>query len=88
VTIAYRRRDGAPLSPGQRRRVAWIGDDALLPHALALAASGGVTVEVWFEESFAPEGRKQAAEASRRAIAARLAALAEEDQAAALKRAA
>ncbi|MCW1428708.1 lysophospholipid acyltransferase family protein [Novosphingobium sp. JCM 18896] len=84
VTIAYRRADGAPLSPAERRAVAWVDDDALLPHALALAASGGITVDVWFEESFAPHDRKHAAQESRRRIAARLV----EVQAAALKRAA
>lgn len=84
VTIVYRRADGAPLSPSERRAVAWIGDDALLPHALALAGNGGITVEVWFEESFAPRDRKHAAQESRRLITARLT----EVQAAALKRAA
>ncbi len=28
--------------------VAWVGDDALLPHALALAAAGGATIDVDF----------------------------------------
>jgi 1-acyl-sn-glycerol-3-phosphate acyltransferase len=84
VTIAYRRRDGSPLSPAERRRVAWIDDDALLPHAFALAASGGVIAEVWFEAPIPATDRKAAAESCRSAIAARLG----EDQAAALKRAA
>lgn len=84
VTLAYARADGDVLSPRERRRVAWIGDDALLPHAMVLAASGGITVDVWFEESFAAQNRKQAAEESRRLIADRLA----QAQAATLKRAA
>ncbi|MBV1690542.1 1-acyl-sn-glycerol-3-phosphate acyltransferase [Novosphingobium sp. G106] len=84
VTLAYARADGSPLSPQERRRVAWIGDDALLTHAMALAAAGGVTVDVWFEESFTAQNRKQAAEESRRLIADRLA----QAQAATLKRAA
>lgn len=84
VTVVYARADGSPLSPEERRRVAWIGDDALLPHAMALAASGGVTVDVWFEESFVAQNRKQAAAESRRLIADRLA----QAQAATLKRAA
>ena len=88
VTIVYRRRDGAPLSPAEQRAVAWIDDDALLPHAMALAAMGGVMVEVWFEESFAPQDRKHAARESHRRIAARLAASAGPPQAAALNRAA
>ncbi len=84
VTIAYSRADGRPLSPAERRGVAWIDDDALLPHALALVLSGGVLIDVWFEDSFAPRNRKQAAEESHRRIAERLAIC----QAAALKRAA
>ncbi|MBW8753146.1 MAG: 1-acyl-sn-glycerol-3-phosphate acyltransferase [Sphingomonadales bacterium] len=84
VTITYRRRDGSPLSPAERRRVAWIDDDALLPHAFALAASGGVIAEVWFETPIPATDRKAAAESCRSAIAARLG----QDQAAALKRAA
>jgi 1-acyl-sn-glycerol-3-phosphate acyltransferase len=88
VTIAYRRRDGGPLTPAQRRRVAWIGEDALLPHAMALALSGGIMAEVWIEPAFVPESRKQAAAVSRMVIADRLARVAAEDQAAALKRAA
>jgi 1-acyl-sn-glycerol-3-phosphate acyltransferase len=88
VTIVYRRSDGSALSAEERRRIAWIDDDALLPHALTLAASGGLVAEVWFETSFVPENRKQAAQASRQAIADRLAGLAHQDQAATLKRAA
>ena len=88
VTIAYRRADGSALSAQMQRRIAWIGDDALLPHALALAASGRIVAEVWFEPSFVPENRKHAALVSRQLIADRLAGLAMEDQAAALKRAA
>jgi 1-acyl-sn-glycerol-3-phosphate acyltransferase len=88
VTIVYRRADGSALSAQMQRRVAWIGDDALLPHALALAASDRMVVDVWFEPSFAPENRKHAALVSRRLIVDRLAALAIADQAAALKRAA
>ena len=54
------------------RRVAWIGDDALLPHAMALAASGGLAVEVYFEPPFTAECRKIAARQCSQAIAARL----------------
>jgi 1-acyl-sn-glycerol-3-phosphate acyltransferase len=79
VTIAYRRADGSALSPPMQRRVAWIGDDALLPHALSLAASARIVADVWFESSFVPENRKQAALVSRQLIADRLAALAIED---------
>lgn len=88
VAISYRERDGSPLSPQRRRGVAWLGEDALLPHAMALAAAGGVLVDLWFEPPVAPANRKEAAESSHRAIAGRLALIAAKDQAAALKRAA
>ena len=84
VGIAYRHASGAPLSPEQRRRIAWLGEDALLPHALALAADGGVRALVWFGPPIAIACRKQAADHCRRAIAAWLAG----DQAATLNRAA
>ncbi|WP_374530837.1 lysophospholipid acyltransferase family protein [Novosphingobium sp.] len=88
VTLAYRRRDGAPLCPVGRRRIAWLGDDALLPHAMALAASGGARIDVWFEAPLSPAPRKELARACADAIGARLAALEQADQAATLKRAA
>lgn len=88
VTLHYRRRDGSALAPGQRRDVAWVGNDALLPHAMALAARGGAIVDLWFEAPLPPAARKDLAEASHRLISARLAELAGEAQAAALKRAA
>ncbi len=72
VAIMYRRRDFTPLTPIEMRRIAWIGDDALLPHALALAASGGVAVEVHFRQPFAAQCRKSAARQCHQAIAASL----------------
>lgn len=84
VGIAYRAPDGSPLSAAGRRAVAWLGDDALLPHALALARRGGAVVDVWFGPPLTVSCRKQAAEACRRAILGWLA----ECQAAELKRAA
>ena len=81
VTIAYRTRAGGGLSPQARRRIAWLDDDELLPHAFALAAAGGAVVEVWFESSFAPASRKHAAETSRQLIASRLEAISRRDQA-------
>lgn len=72
IAIVYRRRDFTPLDPAQMRKVAWIGDDALLPHAMALAASGGLAVEVHFEPPFTAECRKIAARQCSQAIAARL----------------
>lgn len=88
VTLSYRRRDGGPLDPFGRRRIAWLGEDELLPHALALAAAGGAQIDVWFEAPVPAGPRKQVADACRAAIAARLDAIAAADQAATLKRAA
>lgn len=73
VTLIYRRRDGSALAPGERRKIAWMGEDALLPHAIALAASDGVIVDVHFEAIVATGNRKLVAEACRTAIAERLA---------------
>lgn len=86
VTLTYRHRSGRPLSAAERRQVAWIEDDALLPHALALAAAGGVRLDLWFEPPMPPGDRKANAAACHARIAARLAA--DDGQAAALKRAA
>ena len=85
VAIVYCARGGAALTPQARRRVAWLDEDSLLPHALRLAAAGGVEAHVWFEPPVAASCRKAAAETVRRVIARRLEA---EGQAAALKRAA
>ena len=74
VAIVYRRHDGAALSAEELRRVAWLDDDALLPHAMALAASGGVAVEVHFEVPVLASCRKVAARQCQQAIAVRLAA--------------
>lgn len=88
VTLHFRRRDGAPIPADERRQVAWVGEDALLPHAMALAASGGVVLDLWFEEPLPAADRKQLAETCHARISARLAQLSGADQAAALKRAA
>ena len=72
VAIRYCRRDGQPLSAKMLRKVAWLDDDALLPHAMALAASGGLAVEVSFAEPITSACRKALAEEVRTAIAARL----------------
>ncbi|HNJ47529.1 MAG TPA: lysophospholipid acyltransferase family protein [Novosphingobium sp.] len=88
MAISYRERDGSALSPASRRAVAWIEDDALLPHAFALAAKGGATVDLWFEQPVVAADRKEVARACHAAISARLDAIAQSDQAATLKRAA
>lgn len=73
VTMLYKRRDGSPLTRQERRTVAWTGDDELMPNVIALAARGGVLVELWFEEPLSGGDRKELARASREAIVARLA---------------
>lgn len=73
VAIVYRRHDGTALSPAELRRVAWLDDDALLPHAMALAASGGVAVELHFGPAILADCRKAAARHCQQVIAERLA---------------
>lgn len=70
---------------GDRALAPWLGEDALLPHALRVAAHGGVVAEIWFEPVVESEGRKATAYACRRAILARVAG---DDQAAPLNLAA
>ncbi|MDE2411399.1 MAG: hypothetical protein KGM18_06430 [Sphingomonadales bacterium] len=84
VALVWSRRDGRPFDPRERRRFAWIDDDRLLPHAIALALSGGARVDLHFEPALSGEDRKQLAAQCRAAIARRVA----EAQAATLKRAA
>lgn len=72
VTLRYRHGDGSPLSPEEQRRVAWIGDDELLPHAAALSRMRGLVAEVWFEEPVSGGDRKALARACEAAVAARL----------------
>ncbi len=73
VTMLYRRRDGSPLTRQEARQVAWTGDDELMPNVVALAARGGVLIDIWFEEPLTGSDRKELARASREAIVARLA---------------
>ena len=75
VTMLYRRADGTALTPQELRQIAWTGDDELWPNVVALAARGGVLVELWFEEPLSGADRKELARASRAAIVARLAAV-------------
>lgn len=75
ISLVYRRRDFTALTSSEMQKIAWTGDDALLPHALALAAAGGVAVEIFFELPFSADCRKVAASRSQQAIATRLHAL-------------
>ena len=68
AAITYRNRDGSPQSWAQRRLVAWLDNDSLLPHALELAASGGVIAEVHFGGPVKATDRKDAAHKCREAI--------------------
>lgn len=72
VTLAWRRRDGTPFGRAERRAFAWLGEDALRPHAIALARAGGARVDIHFEPVLSGGCRKSLAAASRAAIVARL----------------
>ncbi len=61
LAITYQRRDGTPLSPEHRRRIAWLDDDALLPHLAHLLRAGACRAEVRFGEPFMAQDRKEAA---------------------------
>lgn len=73
VAISYRNRDGSWQTPEQRRAVAWLGEDALLPHAMKLAARGGAMVDIWFGPALPSGHRKELAVTARAAIQRRLA---------------
>lgn len=61
VSIIYRRRDGQALEGEECGRIAWIGDQALLPHAIQLARRGQLMAEIYFEPMLAGGDRKQMA---------------------------
>jgi 1-acyl-sn-glycerol-3-phosphate acyltransferase len=46
MSLAYVSLSGVPLGRGLRQRVAWYGDAELIPHLLAVLASGAVDVTV------------------------------------------
>lgn len=48
VAIAYTRLHGLPMGRHHRTHAAWIGDDDLATHILALLREGGVDVEIHF----------------------------------------
>lgn len=73
VTITFRAADGAALTPALRRKIAWLDDDELLPHAFALAAAGGAQMHVYFETAIPPGERKALAGQCHAIIQARLA---------------
>jgi lyso-ornithine lipid O-acyltransferase len=65
VTIAYTRLGGRPLADADRERIAWIGDAALLPHAIQLLALAPVRAELVFHPATC-----RADHADRKALAA------------------
>jgi len=48
VALAYTRLHGVPMGRRHRGRIAWIGDEDLVPHLAALLREGAVDVEVHF----------------------------------------
>ena len=77
ITLRYTDGDGRAFSPEEQRRIAWIGDDELLPHALHLAGMGPIRAEVWFEAPIEAGDRKVLARACEAAVAERLGGCAE-----------
>jgi 1-acyl-sn-glycerol-3-phosphate acyltransferase len=53
MSLAYVSLSGVPMGRGLRERVAWYGDAALIPHLLAVLASGAVDVTVSWGEAIA-----------------------------------
>ena len=53
MSLAYVSLSGVPMGRGLRTRVAWYGDAALIPHLLAVLASGAVDVTVSWGEAIA-----------------------------------
>lgn len=64
MSLAYVSLSGVPMGRGLRERVAWYGDADLIPHLLAVLASGAVDVTVSWGEAVAHDMR-----ADRKAIA-------------------
>lgn len=53
MSLAYVNLGGVPMGRGLRQRVAWYGDADLIPHLLAVLASGAVEVTVSWGEAVA-----------------------------------
>ena len=76
VAIAYTRLHGLPMGRRHRGHVAWIGDQDLLPHLLALLRRGSLDLDVHFGEpvEFRPgANRKEAAREAEARVRAMLA---------------
>jgi 1-acyl-sn-glycerol-3-phosphate acyltransferase len=61
VSIVYRRRDGRALNAAERKQIAWLGEQSLLPHALGLAQGGQLRADIYFEPLLPSGNRKQIA---------------------------
>lgn len=48
ITLSYTRVGGRPVTPDERRAIAWLGDDLLVPQMLKMLKLGRVTAEVIF----------------------------------------
>lgn len=73
VTITYQSDDGLPLAPGSLREIAWLDDDGLLTHAIALMKNKGITVRLDFASPLQDENRKSLAAKCHLTIAGKLA---------------
>ena len=60
---------GRPLTGVAQRAVAWMGDETLVPHMLALATSAPLIAQVWFGPVLREGTRKTLASETRGAIA-------------------
>jgi 1-acyl-sn-glycerol-3-phosphate acyltransferase len=66
VAIAYTRLHGMPLGRDKRGHVAWIGDQDLLPHVVALLRGGALDAEIRFGEPVEFDAGSKRKEAARR----------------------
>jgi 1-acyl-sn-glycerol-3-phosphate acyltransferase len=66
VAIAYTRLHGMPLGRDKRGHVAWIGDQDLLPHLVALLRGGALDAEIRFGEPVEFNSASKRKEAARR----------------------
>ncbi|MCB1507322.1 MAG: 1-acyl-sn-glycerol-3-phosphate acyltransferase [Hyphomicrobiaceae bacterium] len=76
VVVCYQRRDGLPITRGDRPDIGWYGDMDLLPHAVGIALGGPLEVVIDFlpplDEDLAGR-RKEAASVMQRDVQRRLA---------------
>jgi 1-acyl-sn-glycerol-3-phosphate acyltransferase len=66
VAIAYTRLHGMPLGRDKRSHAAWIGDQDLLPHVVALLRGGALDAEIRFGEPVQFDASSKRKETARR----------------------